>query len=366
MSASGSAERDELLRRWPAEWEPHRATWLSWPHNRETWPDRLSEVEDAFCEIVRAVLPGEAVEIQVSGIEMADRVRERLRGAGVEGLDRVRFRGVPTNDAWVRDHGGIFVFERTVSGTEQRVLLDFEFDAWGGKYPPWDLDDAVPEQMARITRLPRRPIELVLEAGSIDGDGAGTILTTESCLLNPNRGRVGVDRSREALEALLSKEFGASKVLWLGDGIEGDDTDGHVDDLTRFVGPGRVVTVLEPDPRDGNHIVLEANRQRLVGMEDAEGRRLEVVGLPMPPKIEGPDGRLPASYANFYFANHGLLVPIFGVEEDREALSVLESLVRDRPIIPIPSQSLVLGLGSVHCLTQQEPGLAPAGSKCSG
>ena len=263
----------------------------------------------------------------------------------------------------MRDHGGIFVFERTESGTEQRVLLDFEFDAWGGKYPPWDLDDAVPEQMARITRLPRYPIGIVLEAGAIDGDGAGTILTTESCLLNPNRGRIGVDRSREALEDLLAKEFGASKVLWLGDGIEGDDTDGHVDDLTRFVGPGRVVTALEPDSRDGNHAVLEANRQRLLGMEDATGRRLEVVELPMPQRIEGPDGRLPASYANFYFSNHALLVPTFGVDRDREAISILESLVRDRPIIPIPSQNIVIGLGAVHCLTQQEPSLRQAATQ---
>lgn len=347
-------------RRWPAEWEPHRATWLSWPHNKETWPDQLEAVEDAFCEIVRAIVPGEIVEINVNDAEMADRVRERLRGAGVEALDRVRFRGVPTNDAWIRDHGGIFVFERDeqlVSGAERRIVLDFEFDAWGGKYPPWDLDAGVAEQMARVLRLPRQAIDLVLEAGSIDGDGEGTILTTESCLLNSNRDRPGVDRSRTALEAQLVGAFGARKILWLGDGIVGDDTDGHVDDLTRFVAPGRVVTIVESEVGDENHAVLAANRARLEGMVDAAGRRLEVVELPMPPAVEGPDGRLPASYANFYFANQALLVPVFEVDQDREALAILESVVRDRPVVPIPAQSLVLGLGAVHCLTQQEPEL---------
>lgn len=347
-------------RRWPAEWEPHRATWLSWPHNIETWPQRLAEVEDAFCEMVRAIVPGEIVEINVGSPELADRVRDRLRGAGVTAFDRIRFRGIATNDAWVRDHGGIFaVDEAPGAGAPRRVLLDFEFDAWGGKYPPWDLDAAVAEQMAQVLRVPRERVDCVLEGGSIEGDGEGTVLTTESCLLNPNRDRPGVDRSRSALEGVLAERLGARRVLWLEDGILGDDTDGHIDDLTRFVAPGRVVTVVEADRGDANHAVLEGNRQRLAEMTDAAGRRLEVVPLPMPPAIEGPDGRVPASYANFYFANAGLLVPVFGVDEDREALEILGALVRDRPIVPIPAQNLVLGLGAVHCLTQQEP-LSPS------
>lgn len=354
-------------RRWPAEWEPHRATWLSWPHNRETWPERLESVEDAFCEIVRAIVPGEIVEIHVNDAPMADRVRERLRGAGVEALDRVRFRGVPTDDAWIRDYGGVFVFERGEQvergrgGVERRVLLDFEFDTWGGKYPPWDRDARVAKQMARVLRLPREEIDLVFEAGSIDGDGEGTILTTESCLLNSNRMRPGVDRSREALEARLAEAFGVRKVLWLGDGIVGDDTDGHIDDLARFVAPGRVVTAVERDARDDNYAALAANRTRLAGMLDSAGRRLDVVELPMPSAIEGPSGRLPASYANFYFANQALLVPIFGVDEDHEAIRILQSVVQDRPIVPIPAQNLVLGLGTIHCLTQQEPALVEQG-----
>lgn len=344
-------------RRWPAEWEPHRATWLSWPHNPDTWPGRLDAVEDAFCEIVRAIVPGEAVEINVASPEMADRVRARLSGAGVEALDCVRFRGVPTDDAWVRDHGGIFVFEERPDGAAgwRRRLLDFEFDAWGGKYPPWDRDAAVADQMAKISRVEAVQIDRVLEGGAIDGDGQGTILTTEACLLNPNRARRGEDRSKAGLEALLAETLGARRVLWLGDGIEGDDTDGHIDDLTRFVAPGRVVTVVEPDRQDPNHSVLAENRRRLEGLEDAAGRRLEVIELPTPGVVEGPEGRLPASYANFYFANQALLVPVFGVDADAEALAILEAVVGDRPLAPIPSRDLVLGLGAVHCLTQQEP-----------
>ncbi len=355
------------LRHWPAEWAPHRATWLSWPHSRETWPGAglLEAVEDAFCEMVRAIVPGEVVEINVASPEMADHVRARLTGAGVADLSQVRFRGIPTDDAWIRDHGGIVVFERDASGREERVLLDFEYDAWGGKYPPWDRDAAVAAQMARVARLRHEPVDLVLEGGSIEGDGEGTILTTESCLLNPSRARPGVDRSRPALEAVLAERFGATRVLWLEDGVEGDDTDGHIDDLTRFVGGGRVVTVVEPDPGEANHAVLARNRARLREMTDARGRALEVVELPMPRPFDGPHGRAPASYANFYFANAGLLVPVFGQPTDAEAIAVLEALALDRAILPIPAQNLVLGLGAVHCLTQQEPA-GPATGRGSG
>ncbi len=353
-------------RRWPAEWEPHRATWLSWPHNTATWPGSLDAVEDAFCEMVRAIVPGEIVEINVLDAAMADRVRARLAGAGVPDLERVRFRQIATDDAWVRDHGGLFVFEREAQGPEQRLLLDFEFDAWGGKYPPWDRDAAVARQMAQVLRVRREAIDLVLEGGAIEGDGEGTILTTESCLLNPNRARPGVDRSRGALEARLAEAFGARRVLWLADGIAGDDTDGHIDDLTRFVAPGRVVTIVAEDPKDEDYGVLAANRERLGAMSDAAGRRLEVIELPTPPAVVGPDGRVPASYANFYFSNAALLVPVFGTARDREALEILESVIEDRPVVPIPAQNLVLGLGAVHCLTQQEPALPAAGFRPGG
>jgi agmatine deiminase len=342
-------------RRWPAEWERHRATWLSWPHNDETWPEGLGPVEDAFVEIVRAVLPGEAVEIHVLDLAMAGRVRERLQSGGVENYETVRFHLVPTDDAWIRDYGGVFVVEGEGPDSSRRRLMDFEFDAWGGKYPPWDRDARVAAEMARIADVPVTQSKLVLEAGSIDGDGEGTILTTESCLLNPNRRREGQERSRESLEAFLAETLGARRILWLAEGLQGDDTDGHVDDLTRFVSPGRVATVVSCDQADPDFKALSENRHRLKAMFDYSGRPLEIIELPTPGSLAGPDGRLPASYANFYFANHALLVPIFGVDQDREALSILETVIRDRPVVPIPSRCLVQGFGAVHCLTQQEP-----------
>lgn len=347
--------------RWPAEWESHRATWLSWPHNRETWPQGLDAVEDAFCEIVRALLPDEAVEIHVADAAMADRVRIRLAGAGVMPLELVHLHPVPTNDAWIRDHGGIFVIgSESHAESSPLELIDFEFDAWGGKYPPWDLDAAVPSAMAALRGVPRFEAGFVLEGGSIEGDGEGTILTTESCLLNPNRDRPGLDRSRSRLEGWLRDILGARKILWLAEGIEGDDTDGHIDDLTRFVAPGRVVTVVEHDATDPDHRPLADNRRRLEAMTDAAGRRLEVIDLPSPGPVLGPDGRLPASYANFYLANRGVLLPVFGVDADREAIRVLEHCLPDRPVLPIPALALVHGLGAVHCLTQQEPATAAA------
>jgi len=316
-------------------------------------------VEDAFCEIVRALLPGEHVEINVCDAEMAERARRCLAGAGVPIADRVRFHLVPTDDAWIRDHGGVFVISGDAAGGAP-VLLDFEFDAWGGKYPPWDRDAGVTREMARILGIPRLEPGIVLEGGAIEGDGCGTLLSTESCLLNPNRARAGIDRSREALERLLAQVLGVRVVLWLGEGIEGDDTDGHVDDLTRFVAPGRVVTAMASDPSDPNHGTLTTNRRRLESMRDAQGRRLEIVDLPMPGPLEGADTALPASYANFYFANEAVLLPVFGVDTDREAVAILERVVRDRAVVPIPSADLVRGLGAVHCLTQQEPAWHPA------
>jgi agmatine deiminase len=352
--ASGGDPPGLLGARWPAEWEPHRATWLSWPHNRETWADCLEAVEEAFCEIVRALLPGERVEINVLDAGMEAHVRSRLTGAGVGDLDGVRCHHVPTDDAWIRDHGGVFVLGPR-GGADPLRLIDFEFDAWGGKYPPWDRDAAVASAMAAAAGVPCYEAGFVLEGGAIEGDGEGTLLTTESCLLNPNRRRPGRERSRENIERWLTELLGAQRTLWLAEGIVGDDTDGHIDDLTRFVAPARVLTVVEQDRQDVDYPALAENRRRLEAMRDARGRRLEVVALPTPGAIEGPEGRLPASYANFYWANAGVLLPVFGVDQDREAIRILEACVCDRPVIPIPARALVRGLGAVHCLTQQEP-----------
>jgi agmatine deiminase len=342
--------------RWPAEWEPHAATWLAWPHNPDTWPGpgQLAAVEDAFAAMAAALAPRETVCIAVPDARIAERAEQRLWADDVD-PGRVRFHQIPTDDSWIRDSGPVFVV-RGEGAARERALLDFRFNAWGGKYPPWTRDDAVPAQVAAILDLRRFPVAEVLEAGSVDGDGRGCVLTTEACLLNPNRNPDrGLPRTRDEAEALLARTLGARQVLWLGDGVVGDDTDGHVDDLARFVAPGTVVAAVEDDPADPNFEPLQENLRRLRGMRDAEGRPLRVVTLPMPPPVVADGVRCPASYANFYLANGVALVPTFGATSDRRALQVLAELLPGREVVGIPSRDLVVGLGAVHCLTQQEP-----------
>jgi len=343
--------------RWPAEWEPHEATWLSWPHNPETWPDGMAPVERAFCAMAEALQVGERVRIHVLDARHAERVAGLLQDAGVDVDGRVDLYAVPTDDAWVRDHGGIFLV-RDADGVRERALLDFRFDAWGGKYPPWERDDAVPAAMARALGVRRFAVPHVLEGGSVDGDGRGTVLTTEQCLLHPNR---GAGRTRAGMERLLADTLGARSVVWLGRGIEGDDTDGHVDDLARFVDAGTVVAV-EAEPGHPDHPALADNLASLRAARDADGRPLAVATLPMPPPLRGALGPCPASYANFYLANGVALVPVFGVPTDDEALARLRELLPGRRVVGIEARALVAGLGAVHCLTQQEPAASiPAG-----
>ncbi len=331
--------------RWPAEWEPHRATWIAWPHNPETWPGHLEGALASFVEMVSALHGRERVCITVEGAAMEETARRRLSQAGIEsGLE---FHHFPTNDAWIRDHGPVFV-----KRPGEVALVDFRFDAWGQKYPPWDLDDRIPRAIAGVRGMRRFAVDLVLEAGSVEGNGRGSLLTTESCLLNPNR---GPSRTREALEQILRDTLGANHVLWLAAGIAGDDTDGHVDDLCRFVDPATLVAVEEPDPQDPNHAPLAENLRRLRRMCDQDGKPLAVATLPMPPALRIAGLRCPASYANFYLANGVALVPVFGVPSDDRALAVLRELLPGRDVVPIFARELVLGLGAVHCLTQQEP-----------
>jgi agmatine deiminase len=357
----------DLGYRWPAEWEPHRATWLSWPHNRETWPESLPAVTESFAAMVRALVPHEAVCIGVGDEAIESRARAALARAGVD-PEGVTFHRYATNDAWARDHGPIFVVRREPQAPEGRTqraagdqgpsgrarlaVLDFRFDNWGRKYPGWEADDSVPGHVAHILSLPRFACETVLEGGAIDGDGLGSVLTTESCLQNPNR---GPGRTRERMEQVLADSLGATRVLWLAGGIEGDDTDGHVDDVARFVAPGVVVAAVCADRADANWVPLAENRRRLGAMTDARGAALSVVELPMPPRLSAGALRSPASYANFYLANGVALVPTFGVPSDARALSILRELLAGREIVGIPSAELVSGLGAVHCVTQQEP-----------
>ncbi len=337
--------------RWPAEWEPHRATWLAWPHNPATWPGRIERVYAPYVEMVRVLHEHELVCLNVRDEAMEAQARRHLATGGVD-VDRgVRFHRVPTDDTWARDHGPVFIV-RERAGRREKAIVDFGFNAWGEKYGPWEQDDAVPARVAEILGLARFEGGLVLEGGSIDGNGRGAVLTTESCLLNPNRGS---GRTREAMEEVLARLLGATQVLWLGDGIEGDDTDGHIDDLARFVDPGTVVTVIEENASDPNHRILEDNLRRLRSLRDQDGKPLAVATLPMPPPLYVEGQRCPASYANFYLANGVVLVPVFGAPSDERALAVLRELLPGRQVAGIPSADLVFGLGAVHCMTQQEP-----------
>jgi agmatine deiminase len=339
--------------RMPAEWEPHAATWLSWPHKESSWPGKLARIPPIWVEMVRALVRGEDVRILVNDAAPAAEVRERLARARVP-LARVHLHEVPTDDAWMRDHGPTFITRGGERGTEL-ALVDWKYNAWGGKYPPWSLDDQVPRAVARLLDRPAFSVDMVLEGGSIDVDGRGTLLTTEACLLNPNR---NPQLSSAAIEQHLCDYLGARRILWLGDGIVGDDTDGHVDDLTRFVAPGVVVTVCEDDPQDENYERLRDNYRRLQTMRDAAGAALRVVTLPMPEPISYEDTRLPASYANFYIGNAVVLAPIFGSRRDAVALATLRSLFPGRQVIGINAIDLVWGLGAFHCVTQQQPAAA--------
>jgi agmatine deiminase len=334
----------------PAEWEPHEGTWLSWPHKLESWPGAFDEVPGVFVEIVRFLAEAEKVRINVAGPEMEAEVAGLLAKAGVK-TAAVSFHHNPTNDAWCRDHGPIYVV-RDHGSRRERAITDWKYNAWGDKYPPYDLDNTIPPRIAEEFRETRFEIDVVMEGGSIDVNGAGTLLTTESCLLNPNR---NPQLSKPQIEQVLKDHLGIRHILWLGDGIVGDDTDGHIDDLTRFVSADTVVTVIEEDPADVNHRPLAENLHRLRSMKDQDGRPLNVVTLPMPAPVEFDGQRLPASYANFYIANRRVLVPTYRCKQDAVALETLQRLFPDRLVLGIDCTPLVWGLGAIHCVTQQQP-----------
>ncbi|MFO0879513.1 MAG: agmatine deiminase family protein [Gemmataceae bacterium] len=343
--------------RMPAEWEPHAATWIAWPHQREDWPGKFEPIPWVYVEIVRWLHRSERVRLLVQP-DLAPQARDMLARGGID-LNQIDFLDFPTDRVWLRDSGAIFV--RDAQG--HLAALDFHFNAWA-KYDNWHADDALPEQIATWRGLPRwQPTHagrrFVLEGGSIEVDGAGLLLTTEECLLSDIQARnPGLDRA--AIESVLANTLGIRKVLWLHRGILGDDTHGHVDDLTRFFAPGRVVTMIESDPTDENHAILQENLDRLRSFPEIT----QVVSLPMPAPLYFDGQRIPASYANFYIANHAVLVPTFNDLNDRLALSTLADLFPDRPVVGIHAVDLVWGLGTLHCLTQQEPVGMPAPPAC--
>jgi agmatine deiminase len=342
----------DLGYRMPAEWQRHQATWFSWPHNPDTWPGGPEAAERALAVAVAALSRHEPVRINVLDNEHAVHVRGLLGNAAP---GSIHFHALPTNDAWCRDHGAIFVTRPSELG-DPLLALDFQYNAWGGKYPPFDLDNAMPGRMARVLGVPCRSVDMVLEGGSIDVNGAGMLLTTEQCLLHPNR---NPRLDRQEIEARLRGWLGIETIIWLGDGIVGDDTDGHVDDITRFVAQDTVVTVVEPDPADPNHQPLADNLARLRSVRLADGRPLRVIELPMPAPVVSVQGeRLPASYANFLIANGVVLMPAFGDPRDVEAQAILTKCFPGREVVALDCRDIVPGLGTLHCLSQQVPAVA--------
>ena len=330
----------------PAEWEPHAATWLSWPRREGiSFPGAFDRVLPTLRGMVEALLTSEPVCINVCNGAHEAEALEVLAGLPHEQLT---FHRIPTNEPWCRDHGPIFL----TRGEEPRLaIVDWDYNAWGGKYPPCDLDEVVPTRIAEILEAPVFYPGMILEGGSIDVNGAGALLTSEGCLLNPNRNPT---LAREEIEERLRAYLGVTEILWLGEGIEGDDTDGHIDDLARFVAERTVVTVLEENRDDPNFEPLRENLARLREMK-ISGTPLEVITLPMPARIDREDLRLPASYANFYIANECVLLPIFNDPNDAIAESTLRKVFPKRRIVPIDCSELIWGLGAFHCLTQQQP-----------
>jgi agmatine deiminase len=347
----------------PAEWEPHAATWIAWPHNTTDWPGKFAAIPWAYAEIVRHLAAVERVEILVNDADAESRAQRILQQANAP-LSFVRFHRWPTNRGWTRDCGPIFLTRKGPArrGLQRLAPTNWRFNGWA-KYPDWQKDNAIPGKVCRLLGLRAwrstaevngRRRHVVLEGGSIDVNGRGTLMTTEECLLSGAQQRnPGMDRA--GIERVLGDFLGIRKVLWLGDGIVGDDTHGHVDDIARFIGPRTVVAAVERDPADPNYAALADNMRRLRSMTDQGGHRLRVVPLPMPGPIVFRGRRLPASYANFYIANGLVLVPTFNDANDRLALNTLAHLLPARRVVGIYCGDFIWGFGAIHCMTQQQP-----------
>lgn len=337
--------------RMPAEWHPHQSTWLTWPKDPETWPDRVSQVEEIYLQMIAALTPHEVVDLLVDNEETETVVRSRCDNATAAGI---RFHHLQTVDSWIRDYGPNFL----LGPGAELAFNDWIFNAWGNKYEELKKDDKVPSRLESFLNVKRFSPRVVMEGGSIEVNGAGCVLTTEQCLLNPNR---NPDLSRAEIEQYLKDYLGVEKVLWLAEGIVGDDTDGHIDDLARFVAPKIIVTAVEDDPADANYEILQDNLARLRSMTDIKGTPFEIVTLPMPGIVGGTSTaardleRLPASYANFYIANNTVLAPVFGHPNDARAVDTLQRLFPTRRVVPINCEPLVWGMGTIHCVTQQQP-----------
>jgi len=332
----------------PAEWEKHESVWLAWPHDNQTFPE-LRDVESTYCEIIKAASDNEKVNLLVCDDEMKAYAIARLRQAGAD-PDLIRILVRHYADVWFRDYGPTFLVNRQENSI---AMVNWRFNAWGEKYPELMADDGIPKAINTVLQIPVYSPGIVMEGGSIDVNGKGSLITTEQCLLNPNR---NPDLSREDIEQYLYEYLGVSNVIWLKSGIGGDDTDGHVDDIARFVDDRTVLCAVEDDPGDENFAALQENYQILEASSDQDGNPLNVITMPMPGRV-GDYQRYPASYMNFYIGNGAVLVPVFGHTNDHAALTILEDLFPDRKVVGIDCKAMVAGMGAIHCISQQQPSI---------
>ncbi len=334
----------------PAEWERHVGTWIAWPHLKEHWPGYFGSIPSVFGQMAEALSHSEKIFVCVNDEKMENEARELLQKEQPGVIwDNVFFYHIPTNSSWMRDHGPIFV-----QGPDGLNITDWIFNGWGNRWPQWkyDLDDEVPQRVAEQFKLPLVQPGLVLEGGSIDVNGKGTLLTTESCLLSPTR---NPHLSRREIEEALESYLGATHVIWLKEELKGDDTSGHIDDLARFVSPDIVVACVERNKEDENYEVLKNNFELLKNSTDQDGKPLNIITLPMPAPVMHEGQRCPASYANFYIGNQVVLLPTYRCKQDDEATEILEKYFPNRKIVGIDCFDLVWGLGAIHCSTQQQP-----------
>ena len=340
----------ELGYYFPAEFAPHEATWLSWPHKEASWPDKIQSIFPYYAQFVKYLALSEKVRINVANEAMKVFALGHLEKAGVN-LAQVEFFFHPTNDAWCRDHGPAFLLHKTEA---KKAIVDWGYNAWGNKYPPFDLDDVVPTLIGKHFGLEVFNPGIVMEGGSVEFNGAGTVMTSTACLLNKNR---NPHLNKGQIEQFLCDYYGQEQVLWVDEGIVGDDTDGHIDDTVRFVNEDTVITVVESNKEDENYGLLQHNLKQLKAMRLLNGKQLNIIELPMPDYIEWEEQRLPASYANYYISNKYVVVPTFRSPKDDVAMQIIQSAHPEREVVGIDSTEIIWGLGSFHCLSQQEPAI---------
>ena len=335
----------------PAEFAQHDAIWLSWPHKEESWPGKIASIYPSYCAFVKTVTLTERVNINVGTDKMRQAAVKMLELAGVD-MSKVQFYLHPTNDAWCRDHGPSFLIRNNAE--HPKAIVDWNINAWGGKYPPYDLDDVIPTRIAEQLNLPIFYPEIIMEGGSVDFNGAGTVITSTCCLLNENR---NPHLNQAQIEKYLGDYYGIEQVLWVSEGIVGDDTDGHIDDTVRFVNEDTVLTVVESNVLSENYDLLQKNLKELKAMRLANGKQLNIVELPMPADVIYEGQLLPASYANFYISNGHIIVPTYQCAQDDQAMQIIQSCFPTRSVVGIDSTDIIWGLGSFHCLSQQEPSI---------